>query len=295
VVSRALSAFRRGDERFARGDYQGALEEYERAYEWLPVYNVLYNIGAANLRLQRWAAARRALAAYLELGGSELSPARVREVRGYLEELGRKTATLSLLLNVPDAEVHIDGVRIAPTEIAGLVVEPGEHVVRVSKPGFRPLEQVFQATTGENVRVVLPLTRLTTLGPAGPISPAALSVAPPPVPPAPVESERTPLWLPWTLTGVLAAGWLATAALAVQARHDRDEIEQPGTPEHRIDEARRLHITLAVASDVLLAATLVSGGVSAYLTWWADEPPATGAAISAGSPGGVAVGASGHF
>ena len=93
----------------------------------------------------------------------------------------------------------------------------------------------------------------------------------------------------------VAAFLLVTAALAVQARHDRDEIEQPGTPEHRIDEARRLHISLAVASDVLLAATLVSGGVSAYLTWWSDEPPASGATPSASSHSGVAVGVSGHF
>jgi len=288
-VEEASLAFQRGDALFQRGEYNAALGEYERAYEWLPVYNVLYNIGAANVRLSRWAAARRALAAYLELGGSEVSPERAREVRSLLDVLRQKTATLSLLLNVSDAEVHVDGVRVAPTEISGLVIEPGEHVVRVTKPGFRPLAQVLRATTGEDVRVVLPLTRSSTLGPAAPI---ALTVAP--APPVPVDAEPAPLWIPWALTGVLAAGWLTTGALAIQARHDRDAIEQPGTPQHRIDSARRLHISLAVASDVLLAATLVSGGISAYMTWWPSDS-AAGAGLGPAPIGGVGAGVSGHF
>lgn len=286
-------AFRRGDELFAQGEYAAALVEYERAYDWLPVYNVLYNIGAANARLERWAAARRAFGAYIELGGKEVPPERVEEVRSYLDVLATKTATLSLLLNVPDAVVHIDGELVAPTEISGIVVEPGKHVVRVTKPGFRTLEDEFHTTNGENLRVVLPLTRVGTLGPAAPIARGALTVVPAPAPI--VEPEPSSLWLPWTLTGVLAAGWITTAALAIQARHDRDEIEQPGTPEHRIDAARRLHVSLATASDVLLAATLVSGGVSAYLTWWPSDAAPAGAGLGPASVGGIGAGFSGQF
>jgi len=290
----ATQIVRRGHELAARHDYAGALVEYQRAYDLLPDYNVLYSIGAANVRLERWAAARQAFATYLDLGGSALPQARQDEVRNYLEILQKQTATLSLLLNVPDAEVHIDGVRVAPTSISGIVVEPGNHVLRVTKPGFRTVEDEFHATKGESVRVVLPLTRVSTLGPAEPIAPGALTVsssAPPPV----VEPEPTPLWVPWTLTGVLAAGWITTAALAIQARHDRDTIEQPGTPEHRIDAARRLHVSLAVASDVLLAATLVSGGISAYLTWWPSEPARAGAGLGPASVGGLGAGFSGQF
>lgn len=284
---------RRGHELAAQQDYAGALVEYQRAYDLVPDYKVLYSIGAANVRLERWAAARQAFATYIELGGSALPRARQDEVRNYLEILQDRTATLSLLLNVPDAEVLIDGKRVAPTQISGIVVEPGTHVVRVTKPGFRTLEDEFHATQGESLRMVLPLTRVGTLGPAGPIAPGVLTVSSAP-PPPPAEPEPTPLWVPWTLTGVLAAGWITTAALAIQARHDRDTIEQPGTPEHRIDAARRLHISLAVASDVLLAATLVSGGISAYLTWWPSERAQAGAGPR--SPiGGMGVGFSRQF
>jgi PEGA domain-containing protein len=295
----ASIAVQRGNELSRREEYAAAIVEYERAYELLPEYGVLYYIGAASAKLERWAAARRALAAYIELGVGAvppIPPARVKEVRRYLEFLSKKTATLSLRLNVSDAEVLIDGKRVAPTEINGVVVEPGEHVVRVTKPGFRPVEEVLRTTNGEDLRVALPLTRISTLGPAAPIARGALSVTPWPVQPAPLaEPEPAPLWVPWTLTAVLAAGWLTTAALAVQARHDRDTIEQPGTPEHRIDAARRLHISLAVASDVLLAATLVSGGISAYLTWWPRDPEPSGAGPGPASIGGLGAGFSGQF
>jgi hypothetical protein len=182
--------------------------------------------------------------------------------------LSERTATLSLTSNVPDTEVHVDGNKLESTTISGLIVDPGEHTVRVSKPGFRPVEQRVQASDGENVHLVVPLAPLGLESPN-----PALAVGSPRTQGAGLPSDvaaepGTGLWLPWTITGVLGAGWLTTALLAAQARHDRNTIEQPGTSVERIDRARRLHIALAVASDVLLVSTLASGGVSAYLSWW---------------------------
>jgi hypothetical protein len=73
-------------------------------------------------------------------------------------------------------------------------------------------------------------------------------------------------------------------------------IERPGTPAPQIDDARRLHQTLAIVSDVLLASTLVSAGVSAYVTWWPRSDPS----VSGASPGlpvadGLALGMVGEF
>jgi predicted metal-binding membrane protein len=102
--------------------------------------------------------------------------------------------------------------------------------------------------------------------------------------------------VPWAITGVLTAAWATTAALAIQARHDRDTIERPGTSAERIDDARQLHVTLAVVSDVFLVSALASAGVSAYLTWWSS--PAASTAPSTASlphPSGFVIGARGHF
>jgi len=100
------------------------------------------------------------------------------------------------------------------------------------------------------------------------------------------SQAAVPLLAGKTLTGVLAAGWMTTAGLAIKARHDRNIIERPGTPPQQIDDAQRLHRTLAIVSDVLLASTLVSGGVSAYLTWWPRSGPSAsnGAGGSSSAP-----------
>jgi hypothetical protein len=258
----------------AEGAHAAALAEFTRAYELSPAYKVLYIIGGLNLQLGRWVEARRAYELYLALGGPELSAKRRAEVRGYLEELSHKTATLTLQLNVP-AMVYLDGVPFESTQVTGLILAPGEHVVRVSKPGFEPLEQVVRTSDGQDLHLVLPLARLGSDAPALPApSPFAATPAARLEPAANVGvDERVPLWLPWSVTGALAAGWVTTAGLAIKARHDRDIIERPETSRERIDDAQRLHQTLAIVSDVLLVSTLASAGVSAYMTWWPPSDP----------------------
>jgi len=269
----ADAAFQRGIELSDRGDLVAALVQYERAYELSPAYQVQYNIGIVSYQLQRWAHARRAFQLYLRLGGPALSPERKEKVNAFITDLSTKTAMWRLTFNVTGAEVHIDGEPVESNEMTGLILDPGEHRVRVSKPGFEPLEQVLHATDGQDMQVVLPLARLNAgeaaLPPQSPFGSPSL----PRVEMAPADSGRVSLWVPWTVTGMLATGWLTTAALAIKARHDRDIIERPGTPSERIDDAQRLHRTLAIVSDVLLASTLVSGGVSAYLTWWPSSAP----------------------
>jgi hypothetical protein len=298
----AGKAFDRGKLLWDAGELAEALVEFEAAYQLSPRYEVLYHIGAVHLQLEHWAQARRAFELYLQLGADELSQQQVEEVRVHLEEANRHTATLTLTLNVPGAQVQVDGATVEPTTISGLVLETGEHVVRVSKPGFQPLEQVVRASHGENVHLVLPLV------PIAPPSDIAEAAAPVPARPIaseaagildsaaapPVSAQQMPLWVPWTISGVLATGWLTTAALAIKARHDRDIIERPGTSPERIDSARRLHVTLAVVSDVLLASTLTSTGISAYLSWW-SEPPDSRPARSSSSPRNLLLSVSGHF
>ena len=287
LQAQAAAAFSRALELQAKGDPSAALNEFERAYDILPAYEVLYFVGALSAELGRWARARRAFEGYLALGEGKLLPDRIAEVRLHLAELEKRTATLTLILNVSGVDVHIDGTPVESTQVSGLILDTGTHVLRVSKPGFQELEQTVHAVEGENLRVVLPLL------PSARTAPEPAGTAIPQQAPA-VESQRSPTWLPWAVTGALGAGWATTAALAIKARHDRNIIERPGTSAERIDDARHLHETLAVVSDILLAATLASAGVSAYLTWWSEDTPAN---RSAGGlePDGAALGISGQF
>jgi tetratricopeptide (TPR) repeat protein len=296
----ASQAFELGKAHWARGELSQALAEFERAYRLSPAYQVLYDIGAVNVKLEQWARARQAFELYLALGADQLSKDQIQEVRVHLDALNKRTATLTLILNVPGAEVQVDGTKLETTTISGLIVDTGEHVVRVSKPGFHPLEQVVQAADGENLHLVFPLASLVP----EPVMPqeAAAGVPGPevtalggPGSTEPHVHDQGSLWVPWTITAVLATGWATTTALAIQARHDRNIIERPGTSAERIDAARRLHVALAVVSDVLLVSTLASTGVSAYLTWWPEPAPEPTAQNAARRSGSLSLSVSGHF
>src|SRR5262245_54376929 len=65
VVTEAKQRFDRGLELYAEGEYPLALIEFTRAYELVPNYRVLYNIGQVCIQLGQYANARRALEEYL--------------------------------------------------------------------------------------------------------------------------------------------------------------------------------------------------------------------------------------
>lgn len=301
AAAAAQAAFQRATELYAQGDVAGALGQYEQAYTLLPRYQVLYNIAAMNLQLGRRAEARRAIELYLKLGGPQIPAERSAQLQSTLQELERKTATLTLTTNVAPDEVVIDARPVESHELTGLVLEPGAHVLRISKPGFRPEQREVIVKEGQQLHLVL------QLWPVAPAPVAALPASPVPYPaqsyplPAAQPAPASPgaRWLPWAVTGTLAAGWVTTSLLALQARQDRDALEQrPDTSSGRIDEGRRVHLGLAVASDVLLAATLGAAGVSAYLTWWSGAAPAEAlpsASRRSELPRSWGVSATGHF
>jgi tetratricopeptide (TPR) repeat protein len=309
-VKQASDSFDRALGLEEKGDLAAALLEYERAFRLLPNYDVLYNIGSVNLELQRLAPARRAFEQYLKLGGPSIPSDRAAAVRHTVGQLKQRTATLSLALNVAPSEVSIDSMPLEALDFSGVVLDAGEHVIRVQKPGFVPLEKSVSLAHGDRLQLIVQLLPLHSAGVRSQLEgapfPDPLSTVQEPFRPLPPEPPR--LWVPWTITGVLAAGWATTAALAIQAQADRQIIEQRNATDDRIRDARRLHVTLAVVSDVLLVSTLAAAGVSSYLTWWpsvsAPEPRAigggppaarTGGADQRGSPGVWSAGLSGRF
>jgi hypothetical protein len=299
----AQAAFQRATQLYADGQVEAALQRYEQAYALLPQYKVLYNIASLRLQLGRKAEARRALELHLKLGAQELPAERRAQLQRTLEALERETATLTLLTNVAPEEVMIDAQPVHSNELTGLVLEPGSHVVRISKPGFRPEEREVTVKEGQQLHLVLQLWPVAEVPAPAPPSVASAPPAAAPTPPLPPPAELAqpgPSWLPWAVTGTLAAGWLTTSLLALQARHDRDALERDAsTSRRRIEDGRRVHLRLAVASDALLAATLGAAGVSAYLTWWSEESSTPGSLQAAlprrQLPQAWSLGASGQF
>ena len=262
----ASVAFEKAVALYDEGRVAEALAEYQRAHELVPNQGVLYNIGAINYELERWAEARSVFERYVKIGGEPDVPERLREVQYKLAELEKKTGTLTLNTNVAPDVVMIDRVPVRVREFTGLIVEPGERMLHISKPGYLDADRVVNVGVGQNLMIVIEL-----FPNAPPQVREQTAVSSAPLAPAVVDRGVDARWLCWGITGALAIGWATTAALAIKARHDRNEIERPGTPAEDIDDAQRLHKALAMTSDVLLASTLVAGGFAAYFTWWSDD------------------------
>jgi hypothetical protein len=89
-----------------------------------------------------------------------------------------------------------------------------------------------------------------------------------PLPATVVEPPpRSIPWIGWAITGAFAVGTGVTGVLALRASSDlKTKIGTLGVSQQDIDSAHSKTTALGIASDVLLGATAVAGGVSLYYT-----------------------------
>lgn len=271
ALQEAKQRFDRGFELYEEGEYPLALIEFNRAYELVPNYRVLYNIGQVCIQLGRYANARRALGEYLKQGGDSLAPERRAAVSKDLEMLSHRTAFLTIASNVEGAEVLVDDVLVGKTPLGpALLVDAGVHRVTLRRPGYLPRTSSVTLAGGDE---------------------QALSVAlePQPEEKTIVVREREVIedtgktWMiaGWITTGALAAGAVVTG---IMGSSEADELEQlrgglaadyEGELPNRLNDASSNAKTLFLASDVLTGAALIVGGLSLWITLDPPEPERT--------------------
>lgn len=246
-------------------DYALALAEFERVYELVPDYRVLYNIGQVNMQLGRYARARRALAEYVLRGGSELAPDRRSAVQADLDLLEGRTASIALDVEPAGAEVSIDGVAVGQAPLAEpLVVDVGERTVQVRLVGYAPRSQILTLAGGDRRKLAL------TLNPEpAPAAPSAQKASAPPkiaaaVKPAEVQSPSL-LWAGWSATAVLAAASAGSAVLGASAASElRSLRDSPNATREGLDAAHdRAKLRLLLA-DGFGALALATGATTLY-------------------------------
>lgn len=117
----AKELFDRGVTEARRGEVATSLHSFQRAYELSPHYAVLYNIGCAQEALGDLPSAIDTFSAYLERGGTHLTPERATEIRKRLEALKERqqaqlspprppaqTAAEPPLPFIPSAQIPVD-------------------------------------------------------------------------------------------------------------------------------------------------------------------------------------------
>jgi hypothetical protein len=270
----AETHFRHGVTLYKDGDYEGALVEFRRAQDLSPNYRVLYNVGQSLYQLQRYADALTAFERYLAEGGTKLTPARRTAVEADVQALRARVGEVEIGVNEDGAEVRVDDQVMGTSPLAASVrVSVGHRRIVVSKAGKASIERFVDVAVGDHAKVdfAFPTSVAEVTPPAE--APAAVKeeiTAPqPPTSPAaePASSAQELTWLPWTATGVLAAGTALTGVLTLTSKQSlsNDLATYPGDP-NAISQDRSRAKTFSVASDVFLAATAVSLGVALYVT-----------------------------
>jgi hypothetical protein len=141
---------------------QGALEqaivEFQRAYDLMPHYTVLYNLGQAYVTLGKPIEAVDAYTRYLEEGAERVTKARRAEVESELSRQKAKIGEVTLSVEPPGAKVSVDGKDVGEAPLAQPVrMAAGRHSIEASLAGHGPAtRQVSVVGQGhETVELVL--------------------------------------------------------------------------------------------------------------------------------------------
>ncbi len=146
-VAEGRQHFDRGVLLFDRGDNDGALVEFRRAWELSRRPTVLFNIAATCQALRRYGEAIEALERFLADAPSDMRRQR-RDAETNLAELRQLVARVEITVQPADATLTLDGriVRAGTSVVLG----PGTHRADVARDGYRTRTEEFSLTSGEN-------------------------------------------------------------------------------------------------------------------------------------------------
>jgi tetratricopeptide (TPR) repeat protein len=258
AVREASDHYEAGLELYADGEFKRAAIEFDRAYELVPNYRALYNIGQVRIQLHDYARAMKALQAYLKEGGDKIDAARKKTVADDLAMLATRTATLSLETNEPGVEVLVDGNSAGITPLPEpLLLDTGDRRITLRKDGFHPREETITLASKDALSMRFDLRKVEKAR-----DPVVF------VAPSTVESDRTAwIWGTWSATAAFAAGAGVTGILGINAAEDLGELRNTqGVSRDSLESAQRRAETLLRVADILGGAAIVTGGVALYLT-----------------------------
>lgn len=289
----AKALFDEGVKAATAGDSKAALAAFRAAYDKFPSAKVLYNIAQSCKGVGDNACAVRSYEQYLR-ESENLPSKRVKEVEGELKTLGRSIGRITIKSNIPAADILVDDAPVGRTPaVEGYAVNPGTHKVAVPYHG-KPIEQSVKVSAGETTTAQIDAPEETSsnaliaaLKEPEPEKPEKKDEALAPSTPSSEEPKSFPV-IPWTITGVLAAGTVVTGILATSALSDyRDKKEQFPISRDELDSSQGTARDLFLVTGLLGAGTVIAGSIALYSTF------SSGAATTPNKRVGVAVGPSG--
>ncbi len=258
-VDLARERFNRGVGLFRDGDFRAALIEFNRAYETLPNYRVLYNIGQTCLELSDYACALRGLEQYLFDGGSEVPEDRRLATADDIKRLKTLVGYVQVTVDPPGAEVLVDNVSVGHAPISQpILVGAGRRTISALSPPLEPVVRAVDVAGGDRLDVKIVMNAAKAAPEASPAQRTAEGHDRP--------RSRAPLWIGIASTAALAGATTVVGILTLSAKRDLDRLVTtfPVTSSE-VDHARSKVKGLAMGTDVLGAATVLAAGITTYI------------------------------
>ncbi|HEY4187140.1 MAG TPA: tetratricopeptide repeat protein [Polyangia bacterium] len=294
-----------------KGDDEGALQRFQKAYGIKHDARVLGQMGMAEQALGRWVQAHEDLSRALEATTDPWIVKNVTTLRGALSDVDEHVGKLEILGGSPDAEISVDGVARGKLPLgAPLILPIGTVSLRLSGAGLVPVQRSTQIRAHQSARESFdPLAVASATAIAVPL---AVAVAPSPERPAPSEppppasaaehavpsrARQSAKWIAWggaTVAlgvGVFGYAWQRSAT---NEFNDGCAVDPSGNvtpqPGKSISSDRCLSLKsrrdtgfdLEVGGVIGFAAAAAAGAIL-----WLTEPApsSTQAALAACSPG----------
>jgi hypothetical protein len=234
-----------------KGDYQAALDAFQRAHQVRPTTRSRTEVGLAEQALHHWVEAESDLAAALsEVNDAWLEPHRPL-IEKALTDVRSHLGMLTIASGLRGAQVKINGEPSGFLPLPGpLFLLPGAVQVEIAAPGRRLWRNEVQIKLGETARLAPIFEPLDEPRPVMP-------VAPPLVRKAEVERENVADADPKALRVI---GWLAVAAGGVAAGTGAFLLTRSPA-----GSSRRL---VSIECLALGGAVVLSGGTIAVVTTW---------------------------
>ncbi|WP_394839197.1 PEGA domain-containing protein [Pendulispora rubella] len=273
-LEEARERYNRGLRLYDQGNALAARIELERAYELVPSYRILYNIGLCYQASNDYVGALRTFQRYLIEGRDEISDDRHAAVNKEIQNLKPNIASITVSSREPGLAISVDDVPAGQTPLPEkILLNPGTRRITGSKSGFLPQTKSVVLAGSDNASVSFELVALPVAGAN-----------------KEKESGSALPYVAWGLTGALAAGAGITGYLALRANADQNDIiDHSGATSAQVEDARDKTRTFSIAADCLVAATILTGGIALYFSLRKSDKPSSGETAARVTPGGVSI------
>lgn len=259
----AAEHFERGLDLYREGTLDAALVEFERAYEAVPDFRVLYNLGQIQSQRGEYVESIDYFERYLRTGGESVPAARRTEVERYLATLNGRVAKLWVESNIEGAELFVNGKLVGQLPLERPVpINSGVCEVRIVKQGYETRTHQLKAAGGEQPRLSLPLTSIV---PTGAVSTDLLGERTSSPPSVEMKPNYTPFWISAAATVALGGAAGAFGYLAFDAKDKMDD-ELDRFPANRdvVEQLSSDTQQYALLGDIFGAAAVVAAGSAVY-------------------------------